>query len=598
MKHIFKKGIFLLLGLGLTIACSSDDDPTALAPSANITNLSFTAVPSGDGTVITVTPTSTGGVAYSVNFGSTGSDNNVQSTAGPGVSFDYANEDATYTITVTAAADGATAVTATQSVAVDYTDPDPSPLWGTWVFSHTAAAMKVGPTVGSGEWFSNSLADLVTRDCLFDDQYIFNEDGTFTNVLGDNTWLEPSPHGVDPEACGAVQAPFDGSASGTWTHDEEAETLTLNGTGIFMGLHKVTNTGDLTAVADAAVSIIYNVVSLVDSNTLTLQIESGSGVWWTWVFAKEGSLAASNPTTDTDGDGVIDILDACPTVSGTETNGCPSGPSAGPTTPTKAASEVISYFSDAYVDETVVTWASQYSNNAVLEIVEIASDNLLKLSLSAAGGYALSDVAVKDVSAHNTLHADVWSATNASVDIKVVDYGANQQYGGDDDTEQLLTIDIAAGWNSIDKILSGTNTNFAQFVFTSASAGVVFIDNLYFHTTVAPADLILTVTASDPSATTAGITGPWWSWDPNNGPQAVSNVDGTWTVTISPAPTETMEFKWLLDGSQENLIDNAAAGECTARIDAGEIITDYSGYANRKWILGSGNKSYTFGTCD
>ena len=74
MKHFFTKGLFLLLGLSLTIACSSDDDPVAITPSVTITNLSFTAVASGDGNVITVTPSSTGGTSYSVDFGSDSSD--------------------------------------------------------------------------------------------------------------------------------------------------------------------------------------------------------------------------------------------------------------------------------------------------------------------------------------------------------------------------------------------------------------------------------------------------------------------------------------------------------------------------------------------
>ena len=33
------------------------------------------------------------------------------------------------------------------------------------------------------------------------------------------------------------------------------------------------------------------------------------------------------------------------------------------------------------------------------------------------------------------------------------------------------------------------------------------------------------------------MTGPWWNWDPNGGPVAVDNGNGTWTFTFNPAPT-------------------------------------------------------------
>ena len=93
------------------------------------------------------------------------------------------------------------------------------------------------------------------------------------------------------------------------------------------------------------------------------------------------------------------------------------------------------------------------------------------------------------------------------------------------------------------------------------------------------------------------LTGPWWGWDPNGGPEAVDNGDGTWTVTLDPAPTENMEYLWVVDGVQENLIDNAAGAECSAEIDAGAMITDYSGYANRVHVLDSGDASNTYDAC-
>ncbi|MGB1334064.1 MAG: hypothetical protein ACPG57_04100, partial [Porticoccaceae bacterium] len=93
------------------------------------------------------------------------------------------------------------------------------------------------------------------------------------------------------------------------------------------------------------------------------------------------------------------------------------------------------------------------------------------------------------------------------------------------------------------------------------------------------------------------LTGPWWGWDPNGGPEATSNGDGTWTVTLDPAPTENMEYLWVVDGVQESLIDNAANGECTAEIDGGSLITDYANWANRVLVLGSGDAANTYDAC-
>jgi hypothetical protein len=82
------------------------------------------------------------------------------------------------------------------------------------------------------------------------------------------------------------------------------------------------------------------------------------------------------------------------------------------------------------------------------------------------------------------------------------------------------------------------------------------------------------------------LTGPLWSWDPDGGPEASDNGDGTWTVTFDPAPTLNMKYLWVVDGTQENLIDNARNDECSAEIDAGypTLLTDYVHYANRVFV--------------
>ena len=85
-----------------------------------------------------------------------------------------------------------------------------SPFVGTWKLAPSAGAMKVGPGIDDGGWWSNSGADVETRACLFDDEYIFHEDGTFENIFQDTTWLE-TWQGSPSEQCGTPVAPHDGS---------------------------------------------------------------------------------------------------------------------------------------------------------------------------------------------------------------------------------------------------------------------------------------------------------------------------------------------------------------------------------------------------
>jgi hypothetical protein len=129
--------------------------------------------------------------------------------------------------------------------------------------------------------------------------------------------------------------------------------------------------------------------------------------------------------------------------------------------------------------------------------------------------------------------------------------------------------------------------NMAAGAFVGAG-GALLIDNIRLVGTETGNNgggpLALTLEICDATANEARITGPFWGWDPGAGPVAADNGDGTWTVTLDPAPTENMEFLWVVDGVQENLIQ--------AMIDGGSCapVTDFANYANRRWEVGSGDE--------
>jgi hypothetical protein len=153
---------------------------------------------------------------------------------------------------------------------------------GTWKMSPQAAALGVGPALGDISWWSNSEADVTTRACYFNDEYVFAEDGTFQNVQQEETWLE-AWQGV-AEGCGAPIAPHDGSNAATWTYDDVAGTITLDGVGAYLGLPKVINGAEISDPADAPASITYPVEFNATEDTMTINIEIGGGAYWRFIL--------------------------------------------------------------------------------------------------------------------------------------------------------------------------------------------------------------------------------------------------------------------------------------------------------------------------
>ena len=118
-------------------------------------------------------------------------------------------------------------------------------LLDSWKLAPFEGSMRVGNEgPGSGNWWSSSSAEHETRPCLYDDEYVFNSDGTFQNILGDETWLEWwQIEGLDlNEGCGSPIAPHDGAETANWEgvvyNDGESEwvSVNLNGAGAYLGL--------------------------------------------------------------------------------------------------------------------------------------------------------------------------------------------------------------------------------------------------------------------------------------------------------------------------------------------------------------------------
>lgn len=176
-----------------------------------------------------------------------------------------------------------------------------SQVEGTWKVAPQAAAMGVGPAQGDISWWSNSEGDLTTRACFFDDTFVFNEDGSFNNVMGDETWLEVW-QGVSTDQCGTPVYPHDGSNPATWDYNAGAGTLTLDGTGAHIAIAKVINGAELTDPSQAPASITY-IVTEISSISMTIDIEIQGGGWWRFILAKEAASGEDATLSDLQVDG-------------------------------------------------------------------------------------------------------------------------------------------------------------------------------------------------------------------------------------------------------------------------------------------------------
>ncbi|WP_434036313.1 hypothetical protein [Formosa sp. 4Alg 33] len=169
-------------------------------------------------------------------------------------------------------------------------------LVGTWKMSSAAGALGVGPAVGDITWWNCDDACVIERACYYDDTYVFSEDGTFKNVMGDATWVE-AWQGVS-DGCGTPIAPHDGSNPASYTYNENTNEITINGKGAFIGLAKATNEGELTDASETPNSVTYK-ATFSDPNTIQVSIETGtgSGTYWQFTLVREGVV--SSPLTGT-----------------------------------------------------------------------------------------------------------------------------------------------------------------------------------------------------------------------------------------------------------------------------------------------------------
>ena len=156
--------------------------------------------------------------------------------------------------------------------------------------------------------------------------------------------------------------------------------------------------------------------------------------------------------------------------------------------PTEDAANVISMFSNVYTDVTVDTWQTPWSS-AVLSDIQIAGNDTKKYANLDFVGIETVGANLIDATEMQFFHFDIWTPNMRTFRVKLVDFGADENFAGGDDSEYEIVYENPAQgeWISYKIPLTDftdlTSTDhIAQLIFSGLPTGgaVVYLDNVYF----------------------------------------------------------------------------------------------------------------------
>ncbi|MBN2236962.1 MAG: hypothetical protein JW729_05350 [Bacteroidales bacterium] len=150
-------------------------------------------------------------------------------------------------------------------------------------------------------------------------------------------------------------------------------------------------------------------------------------------------------------------------------------------TPTVAAADVISVFSDAYTPITSTEWNPGWGQTTVLTTITLEGNETLKYEALNYTGIVLDYDNPTDVSGKTYVHFDYWTNDATSLGFKLVN--TSMPDGPTKEHEIAVSNIVLGAWTSVDIPLADYTTNLTgitQMLFASSTA-TVYIDNLYFH---------------------------------------------------------------------------------------------------------------------
>ena len=170
-------------------------------------------------------------------------------------------------------------------------------------------------------------------------------------------------------------------------------------------------------------------------------------------------------------------------------------PTAAAPTPTRPAADVIALFSGAYPNVPVDTWSATWDQADVAD-VQVGGNAAKKYTKLAFAGVEFTSRTI-NASTMTLLHIDLWTQDAGAFKVKLVDFGGNGVFGGNDDSEHEVTLSrtsnpaVATGaWNSLDIPLAAfagltSKGHLAQMIIAGSSP-TIYLDNVYLYRVPAP----------------------------------------------------------------------------------------------------------------
>ncbi len=229
-------------------------------------------------------------------------------------------------------------------------------------------------------------------------------------------------------------------------------------------------------------------------------------------------------------------------------------------TPTAAAANVISIFSNAYTNVPVDFYNGywQYSTTQS-SVIQVAGDDIIRYSQLNFVGIQFTAPTI-NATAMTNIHLDIWTPDNitAASEFKVLllDVGPDGSFGGGDDASHEITIPsnmlASKSWVSIDLPLSSftgltSRSKLAQIVL-SGNLPNVFVDNIYLYK---PAGVATVPTVAAPTPTL---------------PQ--SKVISLFSEAYTNVPVDTWRTNW----SAATLEDVLVAGNAVKKYSALDFV--------------------------
>ena len=323
MNWIFRTAVFVLMaGMFAMSSCKKDDADDNPTPTNPVASFQY-EVSEANFLEVKFTNYSQNATMYSWNFG----DGNTSTEENPTHVYETAGA---YTVVLTAK--NAADASATYEQSIQITDPNDAYKLLTGEVSKTWKLFREGTSMSLGESLENpanwweGLQNDGARPCLYYQEFTFGFDGTYTFNDNGMFWGEFGVFdGTDLfevcfEAIPANMINKDGVDVSAWlsgthsfTYDPSAGSATLTGEGAWIGIPKLSTTGEVTVPQS---SVTFNVVEIVQNegyDLMTIGFDYGEAGYWKVVYASYSDPSLEPAVVEEEAPYGEDLPDLTPT---------------------------------------------------------------------------------------------------------------------------------------------------------------------------------------------------------------------------------------------------------------------------------------------